>query len=66
MRFLYNFPGIVGSSGEFWKHTRTFSLNSLRDFGFGRRSLEGKVLEEVEHYLQVMIIMFYLFIINIT
>ncbi|XP_078575748.1 cytochrome P450 2C23-like [Branchiostoma floridae x Branchiostoma japonicum] len=32
--------------GTPWKEHRKFTLMSLRGFGFGKRSLEGKILEE--------------------
>ncbi|XP_078698204.1 cytochrome P450 2J1-like [Branchiostoma floridae x Branchiostoma belcheri] len=32
--------------GPFWKHQRKFTIMGLRDFGFGKRSLEGKIVEE--------------------
>ncbi|CAH1242886.1 CYP2U1 [Branchiostoma lanceolatum] len=39
--------GIVGAPfGTPWKEHRKFTLMSLREFGFGKRSLEGKILEE--------------------
>ncbi|XP_033744220.1 cytochrome P450 2J6-like [Pecten maximus] len=46
--------GIGASSGEHWKQTRTFSLMTLRGFGFGRKILETKVKEEVTAYLDVI------------
>ncbi|XP_060064388.1 cytochrome P450 2B5-like [Ylistrum balloti] len=46
--------GIGASSGEHWKQTRTFSLMTLRGFGFGRKILETKVKEEVTAYLEVL------------
>ncbi|KAL3875525.1 hypothetical protein ACJMK2_033470 [Sinanodonta woodiana] len=39
--------GIVSSSGELWKEHRTFTLTTLRKFGFGKNSLEGKIQTEV-------------------
>ncbi|KAK3100584.1 hypothetical protein FSP39_022179 [Pinctada imbricata] len=39
--------GIASSSGSIWKEHRTFALSTLKDFGFGKRSMEGKILEEV-------------------
>ncbi|XP_069130187.1 cytochrome P450 2B5-like [Argopecten irradians] len=44
----------IGTSGEHWKHTRTFSLSTLRNFGFGRRSLESRIQEEVTSYLDAI------------
>ncbi|KAL3847910.1 hypothetical protein ACJMK2_018800 [Sinanodonta woodiana] len=39
--------GILSSSGELWKEHRTFILTTLRNFGFGKTSLEGKIQTEV-------------------
>ncbi|XP_069129904.1 cytochrome P450 2B4-like [Argopecten irradians] len=49
-----NGKGIVASTGEFWKSTRTFSLGVLREFGFGKRSLESKVQEEIAIFLDIL------------
>ena len=45
------FVGIASSSSPLWKEHRAFALSTLRDFGFGKRSLEGKILEEVEVFI---------------
>ncbi|XP_061173512.1 cytochrome P450 2C28-like [Saccostrea echinata] len=42
---------VILSSGEFWKEQRTLSLNALREFGFGKRSMESKILEEVDVFV---------------
>ncbi|XP_066298300.1 cytochrome P450 2U1-like [Branchiostoma lanceolatum] len=34
--------------GPFWREQRKFTMAGLRDFGFGKRSLEGRILEEAE------------------
>ncbi|OWF51175.1 cytochrome P450 2H2-like [Mizuhopecten yessoensis] len=46
--------GIVSRSGAEWKTQRTFAIGGLRDFGFGKKSLEGKIREEVEIFLMVL------------
>ncbi|XP_078683598.1 cytochrome P450 2U1-like [Branchiostoma floridae x Branchiostoma belcheri] len=39
---------IFAHYGPVWKEQRKFTMSGLRDFGFGKRSLEGKILEEAE------------------
>lgn len=46
------FLGILFTEGAHWKEQRRFTLSALRDFGMGKLSLEGKILEEVESLLQ--------------
>ncbi|CAG9763050.1 unnamed protein product [Ceutorhynchus assimilis] len=38
--------GIIFSDGQLWKKQRKFSLQHLRNFGFGRKEMEEKVTEE--------------------
>ncbi|XP_071134474.1 cytochrome P450 2H2-like [Mytilus edulis] len=45
---ISRYKGIASSSGPRWKEHRTFAIGALREFGFGKKSLESKVMEEVE------------------
>uniref|UniRef100_A0A8C5D655 Cytochrome P450 2J6-like n=1 Tax=Gouania willdenowi TaxID=441366 RepID=A0A8C5D655_GOUWI len=41
--------GVVFSSGHTWKQQRRFCLSTLRHFGFGKKSLEQVILDEMTH-----------------
>ena len=41
-------PGIVFSRGRTWMEQRRFTLRVLRDFGFGKSSMEDTILDEVD------------------
>ncbi|VDI80749.1 cytochrome P450, family 2, subfamily J [Mytilus galloprovincialis] len=43
--------GIPSASGRLWKEHRTFALNKLKSFGFGKRNFESRIIEEVEVFL---------------
>ncbi|XP_066290199.1 cytochrome P450 2U1-like [Branchiostoma lanceolatum] len=43
---------LFAAYGPEWKHQRKFALMTLRDFGVGKRSLEGKVREEANELVQ--------------
>ena len=39
---------LIFNDGEEWKSQRRFVLKTLKDFGFGKKSLEGVLLEEAD------------------
>ncbi|XP_052081635.1 cytochrome P450 2D4-like isoform X1 [Mytilus californianus] len=49
---LIDNPGVSTANGSSWKQQRKFALSKLRDFGFGKRSYEPKVVEEIEIFLK--------------
>ncbi len=40
--------GIINAYGQHWREQRRFMLTTLRDFGFGKSSMEDMINEEVE------------------
>jgi hypothetical protein len=44
--------GFFFNDGPFWAEQRRFSLRHLRDFGFGKRSLEGIIMDEAEELIK--------------
>jgi hypothetical protein len=49
---LIPLTGFFFTDGPFWVEQRRFSLRNLRDFGFGKRSLEGIILDEAEELIK--------------
>lgn len=46
------FPGIIFSIGQHWNEQRRFALRQLRDFGFGKSSMEEGLLEEARKLVE--------------
>ena len=46
--------GIINTAGETWSHQRRFSLKQLRDLGFGKKSLDSVMVEEVDYVIEKM------------
>jgi hypothetical protein len=49
---LSSLTGFFFTDGPFWVEQRRFSLRHLRDLGFGKRSLEGIILDEAEELIK--------------
>lgn len=46
--------GVVFSDGPYWVEQRRFAVRHLRDFGFGKKSMEGMILDQVEDIVKEM------------
>ncbi|XP_071980577.1 cytochrome P450 2G1-like isoform X2 [Engystomops pustulosus] len=52
---FYKDSGLVFTANmNKWRDLRRFSLTTLRDFGFGKRSLEDRIHEETQHLVAVL------------
>ncbi len=40
-------PGVIGTSGQHWIEQRRFLLKNLKDFGFGKASMESMIQDEM-------------------
>jgi hypothetical protein len=47
--------GVFFSNGRLWQEQRRFTLRHLRDFGFGKTSMEGLVHEESEECVNLIL-----------
>ena len=47
-------PGVIFTNGQYWKELRRFMLRNLRDFGFGKSSMEEIIHDEVTKLCQLL------------
>ena len=47
-------PGIIFSRGKAWTDQRRFTLRVLRDFGFGKSSMEDTIVDEVDKLCELL------------
>ena len=46
----HSMKGLIFSQGKEWSEHRRFTLKNLRDFGFGKSSMNEMIFEEVEKF----------------
>ena len=47
--------GVITTEGQVWSQQRRFALKHLKDFGFGRKSLDSVMIEEVDQLIDKLI-----------
>jgi hypothetical protein len=40
-------PGVISTTGKYWREQRRFLLKNLKDFGFGKASMESMIQDEL-------------------
>ena len=40
------FTGVANANGDAWRHYRSLAITSLKNFGFGKSSMENTIQEE--------------------
>ena len=46
---------MIFNDGDAWKSHRRFTLKTLKDFGFGKKSLESVLLEESDRMVEFFV-----------
>lgn len=46
--------GLINSEGNLWEVHRRFALRQLRDFGFGKNTMEALIMDEVHEMAETL------------
>lgn len=46
--------GLINSEGNLWEIHRRFTLRQLRDFGFGKNTMESLIMDEVHEMTEIL------------
>jgi hypothetical protein len=47
-------PGVIFTDGPYWLELRRFTLRHLRNFGYGKTSMESLIMQEVDDLIKEM------------
>ena len=47
-------PGVIGTTGSYWREQRRFLLKNLKDFGFGKASMESIIQDEMSKLCSIL------------
>ncbi|XP_061172755.1 cytochrome P450 2B4-like [Saccostrea echinata] len=51
---LFQKTGVLWSNGEEWYSLRKFTMNALKELGFGTSNIEERILNEAEHIIKAI------------
>ncbi|XP_068106843.1 cytochrome P450 2A6-like [Hyperolius riggenbachi] len=52
LEYVFDMKAISMTNGNIWKQLRQFCLQTLRDFGMGKKNLVEPILEELHHLME--------------
>jgi len=46
---------VINAEGPHWEELRQFTLRQLRDFGFGKNTMQESIMTEVNEFVELMV-----------